>query len=612
MTVKQKLLASAVLSVLILLIVLAFVFRFASQQQDLSMAIKSAEHLETQMLNMRRYEKDFLITKKEEDVTKFNQIYKAFVAEDEELDELIHDDELHRLLTQLIDEIKGYQQKFTKLVEMQKTIGLNPKAGLYGSLRSSVHNLETKLKEDNQPEQMVEMLMLRRAEKDFMLRRDLKYKGKFEKTYSKLESMLAGEPDKLNLLSNYKRDFFNLISNEQQLGLSPDSGLLKEMRTQVHRTENMFGQMLAYLEEFSAESRQSMISQITIFAIIGVLLVVFFSFWIARSVIGSLSGFAGLMQKVSDNHDLTLRSELQSKDEFADMGEDFNRMLESFMHVIGDVKGAVNALESATDSLSQNAEAARSGAEQQLQETDMVATAATEMGSTISEIAQNTELAAASAKETNETAHNGQQQVETTIQEIRSLSGRLEESSGVVQELEKESQTVGAVLDVIRGIAEQTNLLALNAAIEAARAGDQGRGFAVVADEVRSLAMRTQESTEEIAGIINGLQSRTQNIVQLMDECRAQGERSVNAATDAGEQLSQITDKMKDVMDMSTQIATAVEEQSSVANEINRNVTTIRDIAHESSEKTEQNMESSFEVSQQAQSLSRSVEIFKS
>jgi len=183
-------------------------------------------------------------------------------------------------------------------------------------------------------------------------------------------------------------------------------------------------------------------------------------------------------------------------------------------------------------------------------------------------------------------------------------------SEQVVQRLAKDSETIGQVLDVIRGIAEQTNLLALNAAIEAARAGEQGRGFAVVADEVRTLASRTQDSTQEIESIITALQSRTQEIVGHMATCRTQGDESSHRAGSAGEMLEQITLDVSTIMDMNTAIATAIQEQSAVAQEVNKHVVSIRDVAERSGKMALQNAEMSEELSQQANVLTAEVNRF--
>ena len=246
----------------------------------------------------------------------------------------------------------------------------------------------------------------------------------------------------------------------------------------------------------------------------------------------------------------------------------------------------------------------------QIQETDMVATAVTEMVATVDEIAKNTQEAAKKAEITNNNAEKGKQGVGHTITQIEHLSSNLMTSEQVVHELAKDSETIGSVLDVIRGIAEQTNLLALNAAIEAARAGEQGRGFAVVADEVRTLASRTQDSTQEIESIITALQSRTQKIVEHMAGCRTQGDESANSADSAGQMLEEITHDISTIMDMNTAIAAAIQQQSSVAQEVNQHVVSIRDVAEQSGEMSHQNSQMSEELSQQAQVLKAEVSRF--
>jgi methyl-accepting chemotaxis protein len=245
-----------------------------------------------------------------------------------------------------------------------------------------------------------------------------------------------------------------------------------------------------------------------------------------------------------------------------------------------------------------------------MQQTDLVATAVTEMVATVDEIATNTREAAHKAEVTNSNAGKGKLGVEQTITQITQLSDKLLDSESVVKELEKESVTIASVLGVIRGIAEQTNLLALNAAIEAARAGEQGRGFAVVADEVRTLASRTQESTQEIETITSLLQKRTHEIVSLMAECRNQGQESVEQASSAGTMLDEITQDVALIMDMNSTIATAIQEQSTVASEVNQHVVMIRDVTIQSEHAAKKSEQMSESLTTQAQSLTREVSRF--
>jgi methyl-accepting chemotaxis protein len=316
------------------------------------------------------------------------------------------------------------------------------------------------------------------------------------------------------------------------------------------------------------------------------------------------------MLNIAKTNDLTITLDVSGKDELAEMADVFNRMITSFRNLIVEVNQSVTTLNDATQSLSENIHTTNVGVDEQIQETDMVATAVTEMVATVDEIANNTREAVSKAESTNQNADNGKKGVESTIAQIQQLSKQLLDSETVVQQLEKDGETIGSVLDVIRGIAEQTNLLALNAAIEAARAGEQGRGFAVVADEVRTLASRTQDSTQEIEGIINSLQGRTAEIVKHMANCRTQGEESSSQADSAGHMLEEITQDISLIMEMNTAIATAIKEQSTVASEINEHVVSIKDVAEQSGRSARQNSEMSEELSAQANILHQEVSKF--
>ena len=251
------------------------------------------------------------------------------------------------------------------------------------------------------------------------------------------------------------------------------------------------------------------------------------------------------------------------------------------------------------------------GAQSQLVETDMVASAVNQMIATIDGITTNTTDAATKAQATNQSALQGQAGVTETIAQIDLLSSNLSLSEREVAMLVDDSQNIGSVLDVIRSIAEQTNLLALNAAIEAARAGEQGRGFAVVADEVRTLASRTQESTSEIEKIITQLQSRTQNMVRLIADCLVQGEQSSKKAGAAGAMLSEITSNVTMITDMTSTIATAIEEQAVGVAAVNKHVVSIRDVANQASDSSNLNTKMSEQLSVQAQELHHAVKLFK-
>ncbi|KFN17293.1 methyl-accepting chemotaxis protein [Aeromonas bestiarum] len=612
MLIRHKLILNTVL-VAIAMLVLSGLFLYSSQvSRHLTEAQRNVDALEIAMLNLRRAEKDFLIRKDLAFVDRFNQGLADFHKLDQTLST---DDNLRAVngeLARLDQQMGAYGKAFNDLVAQQQTIGLGPEDGLYGRLRAAVHQVEEGLKQLDQQGLIITMLQLRRAEKDFMLRSDIQYLERFQTLHKSFQESLATLPEadrgKLEQASlQYRQDFVALVEGMQVLGLKEDEGLRNQMRDLVHQTEQGFTALGQHIADELVRQTSRLNSLMLVCGGVIIVLIGIMSILLGRSIDRPISRVNDTVNRIRQDNDLRLKIELQGADEMAQLAGNLDVMLGGFRHLIGDVKQSVHTLTEAADHLSSNVRRTSEGASRQLQETDMVATASTEMGSTIEEIARNTEQAANNAQATNNKAMEGRTAVENTVRQIRSLAGNLESSSQEVAQLQKESETIGSVLDVIRGIAEQTNLLALNAAIEAARAGDQGRGFAVVADEVRSLAIRTQKSTQEIAGIISSLQKQTGSIVGMMATCREQGNSSSEQASTAGELLGQITQDVTHIMDMSTQIAAAIEQQSLVANEVNRNVNNIRDIAQESSLMAEENAKSSQGLTEQAKLLNQAV-----
>jgi methyl-accepting chemotaxis protein len=234
-----------------------------------------------------------------------------------------------------------------------------------------------------------------------------------------------------------------------------------------------------------------------------------------------------------------------------------------------------------------------------------------QMTATVQEVASHAARAAESARQADEEAQDGKRIMQQTLNAMDTLANEVENAAGVIHSLEKESEEIGSVLDVIRGIAEQTNLLALNAAIEAARAGEQGRGFAVVADEVRTLASRTQASTQEIQNMIERLQAGANNAVKAMEAGQTQARKGVEQASLAGASLETITQSVTTISDMNMQIASAAEEQSSVADEINRNIATISQSADNTAHGSQQTAIAGDELARLAAELRELVGHFK-
>ncbi|MGI9211638.1 MAG: methyl-accepting chemotaxis protein [Methylococcaceae bacterium] len=309
--------------------------------------------------------------------------------------------------------------------------------------------------------------------------------------------------------------------------------------------------------------------------------------------------------------DFTRTSGISGKDEFAWMSWKCDTVQKNLAKIMRDVRTNSEQLATAAERLSQITEQSRKGVMNQSQKTEQVATAMSEMSSTVHEVARNASNAAKAANDANEQARGGTSVVKNTIQSIEQLAVEVERAAETINKLKEDSVNIGTVLDVIRGIAEQTNLLALNAAIEAARAGEQGRGFAVVADEVRTLASRTQQSTQEIQGMIERLQGGANLAVSAMTQGRNAARNSVDQAINAGQSLETINRHIDTIKDMNTQIASAAEGQSSTAEEINRNIVNISSISHETARSAEQTAQSSEELARLAMQLQSQVSNFR-
>ncbi|BDF96372.1 MULTISPECIES: methyl-accepting chemotaxis protein [unclassified Pseudoalteromonas] len=619
LTIKRRLQVNALVVGLAMVVMLCVIIYEARIMLKLNETIQYAEELDIHELSMRKYEKDFLFYKQESSLELFAQEYEQLKYKISMLTELSQELEIATAqVEQFATLAEQYNEDFQHVVKLQKKIGLHPTDALYGELRDAVHQMEALLDKQNNYHLLSLMLQLRRSEKDFMLRFDLKYLDRFEEGVAQLTRQIRNEDlatnqqsELLSLLTSYSSKFKALVDAQVALGLDLDSGALGKMRTSVKKSDDVVTQITAATKkQVESTAAQAQMTAIIIF-IIASLLVMLLVYFTSRSIIVPIERVYHAINDIRRNNDLRLSIEHTGKDEVTTMTIDFNSLVGDFKKLIYEVNTALTTLNIATDHLSETTAATSSGMQEQLHEADMVATAATEMQATIQDISHNTEAAAKKAESTNQSAQQGRQEVEATVKQINQLSDSLGDASAVVSQLEKDGETIGSVLDVIRAIAEQTNLLALNAAIEAARAGEQGRGFAVVADEVRSLAQRTQESTKEIESIISILQGRTQEVVSIMQHCRNQGGESAAQATKAGELLGSITEDVQTIMEMSTHIAAAIEEQSQVASEVNKNVVRIRDIAEDASGHAATNAQTSEEVSEQARVLYKAIDKFK-
>nr|WP_271407934.1 methyl-accepting chemotaxis protein [Pseudomonas sp. Q1-7] len=345
----------------------------------------------------------------------------------------------------------------------------------------------------------------------------------------------------------------------------------------VQAVERAYAQQKADMQAQQASSSLLILLAAALALLIGLAATALISLLIVRP----LRRVIGLARQIAEG-DLSASIEVQRRDEIGQLMEAMAGMSGNLRDMVGRLQGGVAQISASAQALSGVTEQTRVGVNGQKEETDQVATAMSQMAATVQEVARNAEAAASSTEAADHRVSSGSQVVRQTLERINQLAHAMEETTGSIQRLSQDTQSIGTVLDVIKSVAEQTNLLALNAAIEAARAGEQGRGFAVVADEVRALARRTQQSTAEIERLIATLREGVRRSVEHMQESESLVGLTVQDANLTEEALAGIAEAVTLIHQMNQQIAAAAEQQSAVAEEINRSVTSIRDIADQS------------------------------
>lgn len=395
-----------------------------------------------------------------------------------------------------------------------------------------------------------------------------------------------------NLLGSFK-EF-------QDVGVAMD-GLLKLNLTFV--TDNRVSMM-------GSIANVSTITKVSFSALIAFM--IFITFFLARQICRPLNLVVEQSKAIASG-DLTFqlqRNEI-GNDELGALADTNIEMQSQLRILIEDTISAVTQLSAAVEEMSAISEQSSRGMQQQQSDITTVAAAMEQMKATVAEVANNTETASTSALEASEEAKQGNQDVQSNIEQIQIVSRDIEQAGELVEELERESNNISVVVEVIRGIADQTNLLALNAAIEAARAGEQGRGFAVVADEVRSLAGRTQASTSEIVDIIEKLQASAAHAKIATDQSCSKIRICVEQSVQTGQSIQMIEETMMKVADTGIQIASACSEQDSVTEELGRNIQSMSLSASEVALGADQTAQSSVELAQLASTLQQSLSRFK-
>ncbi|TFH89832.1 methyl-accepting chemotaxis protein [Vibrio ouci] len=320
---------------------------------------------------------------------------------------------------------------------------------------------------------------------------------------------------------------------------------------------------------------------------------------------------SSLSQLAKGEGDLTQRIEIKRRDEIGEVAEHVNQFLSQMQRMLADI---IHRSEQLVQQASQaNALSMQSAQQVEVQQNDVnqIATAIHEMSATAAEVASHAEMTADASQTSSNACQDGQKVIQKNRESIVELAEQVTAASGVISELEHNTQSINQILSTIQEIAEQTNLLALNAAIEAARAGEQGRGFAVVADEVRVLSQRTHGSTEEIRHMIETLQNNTKLAVNSMKTSTSLADTSVDYAQQAAQSLTDITDAIDKINDMALQIASAAEEQRAVSEDISRNTQGIKDASDVLAGQAQQSSDSADNMRESAETMRMEVTRFK-
>ena len=406
-------------------------------------------------------------------------------------------------------------------------------------------------------------------------------------------------------LTNY-RSALMAYKNANSEAVQARKEMTDQGATIVTLSEQLYQIQLDRRDIESAQARTFQLISTLLALLVGVIAAVI----ITRQITRPLRETLAVVERIASG-DLTQNVTVTRRDELGVLQQGIARMGVTLRDLISGIRDGVTQIASAAEELSAVTEQTSAGVNSQKIETDQVATAMHEMTATVQEVARNAEEASQAAAAADGEAREGDKVVNEAITQIERLASEVARSTEAMSVLQQESDKIGSVMDVIKAVAEQTNLLALNAAIEAARAGEAGRGFAVVADEVRGLAQRTQKSTEEIEGLVAGLQNGTQQVSTVMNNSRALTDSSVALTRKAGASLENITRTVSNIQSMNQQIAAAAEQQSAVAEEISRSIINVRDVSEQTAAASDETAASSVELARLGGQLQQMVSHFR-
>ncbi|WP_241003992.1 methyl-accepting chemotaxis protein [Magnetospirillum aberrantis] len=570
-----------------------------------------AQQVAVDILNLRRYEKDFLLTNAVAAKGEHDKVYGELGGRLQTIAAAArgHGLEVGSELTALANALATYRDTFSRLVEMQTKAGLTPDQGLEGELRRAVQEMERTANAANNVVLVRDILMMRRHEKDFLLRGEQQTIDRFEAAYASFTQNLGRRPvgGMAERGDAYRSAFMALVEAKRAIGLDHKSGLIGAMRSAVHATDTVQEQALTKLREATMQAGDRLHNTIVAISLAVVVALAALGVYISRQILAPVRQLAHSLRVLSTG-DVETPIDIRTNDEINDMAEALRTMAVNLRATAGvadriaqgdltvqpkrlsDKDTLGMALETMVEKLREVVADAGSAAENVAAGSQELSASSEQLSQGATEQASSTEEASASMEEMAANIRQNAENASQTERIARQSAKDAQVSGEAVSRAVEAMRTIAEKIGIVQEIARQTDLLALNAAVEAARAGEHGKGFAVVASEVRKLAERSQAAAAEISGL--------------------SGE-TVKVAQEAGEMLGKLVPDIKKTAELVEEITAACREQDIGADQINQAIQQLDKVTQQNASASEQASATSEELATQAESLQHTIAFFR-
>ncbi len=607
MTIKHRLfLLSAVITTAALLILA--LQQYTTQRSDLLRhGITTLMDVEADMQALFAAEQSYLLTHSQKSRDYFFHEQQSITEELHELNEIMTLLGLDtRPLDNIYRDLDTITTRFSELEKLVQTIGLDENKGLRGSLRTAAHQVEIVFSATGNYRLLSNLLMMRRHEKDFLLRLDNKYVDRYDHAHGVLLNALeqaelspSHRSESTHNLNTYADSFHRLVDSKRQLGLSENDGLRAELDNSISQALHNQGMLVQTTLNAIKQARTTQDKILFTSTLILIITLVSMTLLMARSIGRSLTRITEAMEHVADGTAaLSVSLPEEGRDETTQIARAFNRFTRKLDQTVQQVLMVATNLSQSSLRAQEITHATSSSIEEQVEAITQLSSTVGQMADSSQQVNEAVYSASETAQDVRREAVEGRAVVSSAVDGMQEMQDEIEQLEQSISALTGHHQDVGQVLDMIVTIAEQTNLLALNAAIEAARAGEQGRGFAVVADEVRALSKRTTDATDEVRKLMDTIRAGNQQAVGLMTRSTQVSTRNLERTQAAGETFALIASAVEGISDSNVQVAAQAEQQSELAGTVRDNIRKIDESVRDLSELARKNISDNGDLSQ--------------